>query len=79
MSMPCHFIDLLRNKYKNDDMVVIYSGYNKNEITAFEEVLKQYKNIIVKYGRYVPGERKHKDPVLGVKLASWNQYAEQIS
>lgn len=73
------FIDLLRNKYKSDDMVVIYSGYNKNEIAAFEEVLKQYKNIIVKYGRYVPGERKHKDPVLGVKLASWNQYAEQIS
>lgn len=74
-----YFISLLRTKYKCDDMVVIYSGYNECEVIEEIERLKKYKNIIVKFGRYVPNEKKHKDDVLGVKLASHNQYAVQIS
>ncbi len=73
------FIKALRDEYGCDDMVVIYTGYNRDEVEDIIKELQKYKNIIVKFGRYVPGEHKHKDKVLGVWLASWNQYAEQIS
>lgn len=62
-----------------DDDIVIYTGYNKEEIITKVEVLYKYKNIIIKYGRYIPNQEKHYDEVLGVYLASENQYAERIS
>lgn len=71
-------IGLLRSMGIMDD-VVIYTGYNKEEIIDKTSILKQYPNVVVKYGRYVPGMEPHLDPVLGVKLASDNQYAERIS
>ena len=65
-------------KYIDDD-IVIYTGYREDEI--FEEVtnLKMFKNIIIKFGRYVPNESCIYDNVLGVTLASRNQYAKKIS
>lgn len=62
-----------------DDDIVIYTGYNKCEITDKIEQLKQFSNIIVKFGRYIPNQQPHYDEVLGVDLASDNQYAEKIS
>ena len=40
--------------------------------------LKSFKNVIVKFGRYIPGNDPHFDDVLGVNLASNNQYAKII-
>lgn len=71
------FIDDFR-KESNDD-IVIYTGYKEEEIVNKIEILKQYKNIIVKFGRYIPNLDGHIDDVLGVKLASPNQYAKIIS
>ena len=71
------FIFLLRN-YTNDD-IVIYTGYNKLEILDKIEILKHFKNIIIKFGRYIPNTQSHYDDILGVTLASENQYAEKIS
>lgn len=65
-------------EYTNDD-VVIYTGYNKDEIKEKLKDLKKYKNIIIKFGRYIPNHEKHFDEILGVYLASKNQYAERIS
>ncbi len=62
-----------------DDDIVIYTGYNKDEIKDKIYLLSEYKNIIIKYGRYVPNQEKHYDDILGVYLASNNQYAEKIS
>ena len=73
------FIFHLRVKGCNDD-VVIYSGYYKKEIP--EEYLKRLSivpNIIVKWGRFIPNQQPHFDKVLGIGLASDNQYAERIS
>lgn len=64
---------------KCDDDIVIYTGYNKDEIIGEIEYLSTYQNIIIKFGRYVPNNEKHFDDVLGVYLASDNQYAEEIS
>lgn len=71
------FINLLRQK--TDDDVVVYTGYFKSECLDKIEKLQNYKNIIIKYGRYVPGQESHYDEVLGVNLANKEQYAEKIS
>ena len=71
------FVKKLR-EYNNDD-IVIYTGYNKDEVIEYVKELSIYPNIIVKFGRYIPNQEKHYDDVLGVHLASNNQYAERIS
>ena len=71
------FVKQLRDSC--DDDIVIYTGYYKEEIADKISLLSKYKNIIIKYGRYIPDQKKHYDEVLGVYLASENQYAERIS
>lgn len=71
-------IKLFRNQGE-DCQFVIYTGYYPNEVPEPLERLKQYKNIIVKFGRYIPNNQSKYDEVLGVTLASSNQYAEMIS
>lgn len=71
------FISSLRASGCNDD-VVIYTGYNKDEVEDKVEQLKPFGNIVIKFGRFVPGQSPHYDEVLGVNLASDNQYAERI-
>ena len=77
-----------RNHPKANDPVIIYTGYTKEEVIKLVENYDQTgtfddwfggQNIIIKYGRYIPGQQPHYDPVLGVYLASDNQYAERIS
>lgn len=80
-------------KYSKDD-IVIYTGYTEEELengyfiyqnrnsntrkNAYR-VIKNYPNIIIKFGRFIPNQEKHYDEVLGVELASPNQYARRIS
>lgn len=73
------FIQRLRLEYGCVDPVVIYTGYNKEEIDGEIRFLMSMPNIIVKFGRFIPDQEPHLDNVLGVNLASSNQYAEQIS
>lgn len=73
------FILKLRLVYNCSDDIVIYTGYNKDEISKELAQLKTFKNIIIKFGRYIPNEKSHFDEVLGINLASSNQYAERIS
>jgi organic radical activating enzyme len=61
------------------DDVVIYTGYTEEESIEYINKLKQFENIIVKFGRYIPNQEKHYDEVLGVYLISDNQYAKRIS
>lgn len=71
------FVVELRQKTQDD--IVIYTGYKKEEIEVYITELKQFSNIIVKFGRFVPNQEKHYDEVLGVYLASLNQEGERIS
>ncbi len=72
---------LLINAFRlqTDDDIVIYTGYKKEEILSKIKALKAFPNIIIKFGRFIPNQKKHYDEVLGVELASDNQYAERIS
>lgn len=67
----------LRNN--TDDDIVIYTGYKEEEIEDKVNWLSQFPNIIIKFGRFVPNQKQHYDDVLGIKLASDNQYAKKIS
>lgn len=64
---------------ETQDDIVIYTGFREDEI--FEEVtnLKRFDNIIIKFGRYRPNDKSIYDEVLGITLASSNQYAKRIS
>lgn len=73
------FIFTMRIHYNCNDDIVIYTGYDKEEIKDEIEKLSLFPNIIIKFGRYLPNQEPHYDKVLGVKLASDNQYAERIS
>lgn len=71
------FVEKFREKSQDD--IVIYTGYNKEEIANEMLILKRFPNITIKFGRYVPGHIKYYDETLGVYLASTNQKAEVIS
>ena len=71
-------IDYFRSK-KEFAPFVIYTGYYPEEIKEYIERLKKYKNIIVKFGRYKQNDNQKYDEILGVMLASSNQYAKVIS
>ena len=85
------FIWQFRSKhgFNRHDDIVIYTGYTKAEIDRMDSVpaemgysllddLNEHDNIIIKYGRYIPGQPKHYDETLGVWLSSDNQYAEKL-
>ena len=70
------------------DDIVIYTGYTENELTlddsgrqenATYNWLKHYPNIYIKFGRYIPNQEPHYDDILGVMLASDNQYGKKVS
>ena len=69
----------LKIREKTNDDIVIYTGYKDEEIKEKVNYLKQYKNIIIKFGRFVPNKPHIFDPILGVNLASDNQYAKKVS
>lgn len=62
-----------------NDIIVIYTGYTEKEITERFKWVYDYQNIIIKFGRFIPNSESHFDELLGVKLASSNQYAKKVS
>ena len=73
------FILISYFRISTQDDIVIYTGYKEEEIKNQLQYLRAYRNIIVKFGRFIPNQQPHYDDVLGVMLASDNQYAERIS
>ena len=61
-----------------NDPFIIYTGYYPDELPKLY-MLKGFQNIIIKFGRYIPNNKPHYDEVLGINLASDNQYGEKIS
>lgn len=71
-------IDYFRSR-KELAPFIIYTGYYPEEIKEHIAQLKKYKNIIIKFGRYKQNDKQKYDEILGVVLASSNQYAKVIS
>lgn len=72
-----NLIKMFREATQDD--IVIYTGYYEDEIKEQINKLMEFKNIIVKFGRYIEHDMSVYDPILGVKLASSNQFAKKIS
>jgi len=85
------FIDCARRQFYIKDPIIIYTGYTEEELETgkFGKVqdtniqksywnnIKNSGNIIVKFGRFRPYQEPHFDEILGVNLASNNQYAKE--
>ena len=71
------FIKLFRDK-SNDD-IIIYTGYYPNEIKNKVEKLYNFKNIYIKFGRFIPNYPHKFDEILGVELSSNNQFTLPIN
>lgn len=74
-----NFLEILRYSFHNKDDVVIYTGYTEQEVAEmplFKKIIS-FGNIVIKYGRFRPDQLPHYDEVLGVRLASDNQYAKR--
>lgn len=71
----------LRMKHYCDDDIVIYTGYTEEEANNFKlfKDLLELGNVVIKYGRFRPHQISHYDEVLGVNLASNNQYAKRYN
>ncbi len=74
-------IDLIKCFRVNfcNDYFVVYTGFYEYEIQDEIEILKQYPNIILKTGRYIPNQKSHFDEILGIYLASDNQHGIKIN
>lgn len=82
------FILMFRYKYFCKDDIVIYTGYTEEEIKKLqylnkdlfiylkESALIGFNNLIIKYGRFKANDNSHYDDILGINLASSNQYAK---
>lgn len=58
---------------------VIYTGYYPDEIQSdIMEELRALGNVIVKFGRYIQDSNPRYDSVLGITLASENQFAREL-
>ncbi len=73
-----NFIYILRNEFACNDDVVIYTGYKEEEVADKLYELSRFGNIVIKFGRFIPNQEGRFDEVLGVHLASDNQYAKRI-
>lgn len=73
-----NLISYFRSNKCSDDFV-IYTGYYPEEIKKEVQKLKNFDNIIIKYGRFIPNSKSKFDEILGVALSSENQFAVKIS
>lgn len=80
--IDCYTVAAALRRWKIKDDLVIYTGYypNEEDISWIIDSIAFLTpgHLIVKYGRYLPNQQKHYDEVLGVYLASDNQYGEVI-
>lgn len=63
----------------SSDPIIIYTGYYEEEVKDKLNILSKENlnnTLIVKFGRFIPNMPHRYDEVLGVELASDNQYAK---
>ncbi len=72
------FCSMLNDRGITDDLV-IYTGYTEEEAKEKVRYLRKlnckYRDLVVKYGRFIPDSDPVMDSILGVVLVSDNQYA----
>lgn len=69
--------------YKSYPDIVIYTGYYPEEIKdkikeLQEAVAPELMKVIIKFGRFIPDKPHKYDELLGVELASDNQFSKRL-
>jgi hypothetical protein len=74
-------VETLRHEYKCDDDIVIYTGYTEYEVQEKIDQLKEKDllPLLIKFGRFRPGQESHLDESLGVELANSEQYGKWVT
>lgn len=69
-----------RDIYNIKDDIVIYTGYTEKELENKLLYLrfKQCMPLIIKFGRFRPGQNSHHDNILGVDLMNDEQYCKIV-
>jgi hypothetical protein len=70
------YVLLNRFRRHSNDPIIIYTGYTEEELINEIPKIKSFGNIIIKFGRFIPNRPSRYDEILGVTLASDNQYAK---
>lgn len=67
-------------RIESNDPIIIWTGYTEEECIDLLELIKKmhWKNIIIKFGRFIPDRPDYFDETLGVYLASNNQFAKEV-
>ena len=73
---PDNHQELEKSELKGSDNI---DTTNPEEIKEALDKLRKYDNIIIKYGRFLLNKPPRYDEVLGITLASDNQFAEVLS
>ena len=70
----------IRSKDKDEEKLnnFVKRETNQEELKNELPILEQFGNIIIKFGRFIPNSLHKFDDILGVELASNNQYAKFI-
>lgn len=73
-------LELLKEfrKFSEDDFI-IYTGYREEELEDKIKILSEYKNVIMKFGRFRPNQKSHYDEILGINLVNDEQYGKIIA
>ena len=81
-----HVHDVIKHWEENHENIFCQLGIFPSEAKTWTDeiadkidALKKFENVIVKFGRFIPDAKHRFDDVLGVELASDNQFAERIS
>ena len=70
------FLFITYFRMMSKDPIIIYTGYKEEELIEQIKFLQKFDDIIVKFGRFIPNSPHIFDAILGVTLASNNQYAK---
>jgi len=80
--IDCYIVAAALQRWDIKDDLIIYTGYYpyEKDISWIVDAIAFLTpgHLIVKWGRYIPNQPSHYDPILGINLASSNQYAEVI-
>lgn len=73
-------LELLKEfrKFSEDDFI-IYTGYREEELGDKIKILSEYKNVIMKFGRFRPNQKSHYDEILGINLVNDEQHGKIIA
>ena len=66
-------------RFVTADPIIIYTGFTETEVKHYFSWIYNINNVIIKFGRFVPEQPSHFDEILGVRLASLNQYALHVN